>query len=106
VADFELVAPAGAAAHVDQAGGFATVGEDDAIPALVTGQLLSPGAGGAASVAFVLNGVVAGVSELYADGRFAAMLLERAFVEGPNRLEVFLVRRLSDRATIEPVELR
>ena len=115
VTSFAVTRSTGAAAHIDQAGAITSLGEGaDGLPALATGRLLSRGAGGPPtwpngkqpSVAFALNGTIAAVSEVYGDGRVAAMLDETAFREGENRFEVFLLRRLRDRATLEPVELR
>ncbi|MGH2686060.1 MAG: sulfatase-like hydrolase/transferase, partial [Actinomycetota bacterium] len=107
VTSFSVIDGTGATAAIEQAGAITKLDEGaDHLPALVTGRLLRRGDGGDASVAFVLNGTVAGVSEVYGDGRVAAMLDEAAFREGENRFEVFLLRRLRTGATLEPVDLR
>ena len=103
-----VVRATGAAVHVDQAGAFDSIGEEgEGLPALVTGRLVSAGAGDQRfTVAFALNGVIAGVSEVYGDARLAAMLSETRFQPGANRLDVYLLRHPGGRVTLEPVDLR
>ena len=85
--------PAPRAAHIDDAARFASVDPaSGSLPGLVTGAL---DAGPAATVAIVLNGRVAAVSETFTDrGRadaFAAVLPDTMFRKGRNEISEYLV---------------
>ena len=86
--------PAGIA-HLDRPEAFRELDlTTGVVPSLVTGHLELPsGEPSPTTIVFVLNGVVAGASELYEEGgkrhRFAAVLSPQYMREGSNALEAF-----------------
>ena len=81
-----------------------------AVPSLVTGHLeLRPDEHPLTTVAIVLNGVVAGASELYEEGaqrhRFAAVVSPRHMKAGSNSVEVFAVEAEQGSVVLRPLTI-
>jgi hypothetical protein len=90
--------------HVDPASGW--------VPAQVSGQLVNPppGRSGRPVVAVAVNGVISGVSELFASGRspptqFSAMVSDSLLRPGGNRLQLFLLDPGAGRPRLRPLTL-
>jgi len=100
-----------ALAHIDRPDAFRALDPSTSpVPSLVTGHLeLRPGEAPPTTVALVLNGVVAGASELYAEGgqrhRFAAVVSPRYMKRGSNTLEVFAAEGDPGRIALRPLRL-
>ncbi len=95
----------------DLASHYAVDAGTGTVPSLVSGYLdLSGQSWRPQALAIALNGVIAGVSEVYADGdrlhRFAALVPPRRFVQGRNLVELFLVVDARDGPALQPVEVR
>ena len=98
-----------AIAHLDDPDAFTDLNLDgSAVPSLVTGHLeLRAGERPPANVAVVLNGVVAGASELYEEGgtlhRFAAVVSPQHMKAGSNAVEVFALEGQPGRVALRPL---
>ena len=98
-------------AHLDRPGAFAELGlAASTVPSLVTGYLdLHPDEHPLTTVAVVLNGVVAGASELYEEGRerhrFAAVVSPRHMKAGGNSIEVFAVEGEPGSLVLRPLTI-
>ncbi len=99
-------------ARVDDLGTHRQVSAgSETVPSLVSGYLELPAqAARPQAVAIALNGVIGGVSEVYADGdrahRFATLVSPRRFADGHNILELFLVVEGSDGPALQRVDVR
>ena len=100
-----------AVAHLDRPDAFTALDPGaSVVPSLVTGHLeLRPGEPPPATVAFVLNGVVAGASQLYEEGehhhRFAAVVSPQHVKPGRNTLEVFSAEGEPGRIALRPLRV-
>ncbi len=100
-----------AVAHLDRLDAFTALDPGaPVVPSLVTGHLeLRPDEPPPATVAFVLNGFVAGASQLYEEGeqrhRFAAVVSPQHVKPGGNTLEVFAAEGVPGRIALRPLRV-
>ena len=103
--------PPAAVAHLDDPGAFTDLDLDGSpVPSLVTGHLeLRSDDPSPTTVAVVLNGVVAGASELYEEGgrrhRFAAVVSPHHMKAGSNAVEVFAVDGQPGTVELRPLRI-
>jgi hypothetical protein len=110
-------APAGSV-RVDKLAEYRRVDpESGLLPAQVTGQVsLAAGVPARPAVVVAVNGVIAGVSEIFREQRdaqgsqpvgppdkFSAMALDTLFKQGDNRLELFVVDSAGGRVRLRPL---
>lgn len=109
--DFEVTPEPSAAGRVHDLASFDDVdAESGIVPALVSGHVeLPPGEPRPAAVAITLNGRIAAVSDLYAEGnqahRFAALVSPRLMAPGRNSLELFLIESAGHERPLRRIEV-
>jgi hypothetical protein len=105
LAELDVATADGRVGTVDRLGSYTDVEEGEDLPALITGRVAGTGDG--ERIAVVLNGTVAGVVPTYTDpggpGRFASLLLRRAFREGRNDVELYRVVDRGEEPVLVPV---
>lgn len=101
-----VVEPVGSAtAQIAQRQDFADVDPSDHVPALATG-FIGSGPDGIDGIAVVVNGTIAGVSEVFPlagrDRGFATMLWPAVFREGANEVDLYALSDTSDGVVLTP----
>ncbi len=109
--EFEVTPDPRAAGRVWDLASFDDVdAESGIVPALVSGHVeLPPGEARPAAVVITLNGTVAAVSDLYAEGdqahRFAALVSPRFMATGKNSLGLFLLEGAGSERLLRRIEV-
>lgn len=90
---------------IDNVGAFDAVDVDTLVPAHVHG---TPSTSDPVTIAFALNGIVAGVTTTFVEAdqaKFDAVLIPDAFRDGNNELEVYVVGGTESARTLHPATL-
>lgn len=107
VSDLPAGEPAAVQIRLDQAEQYRRVDlESRYLPAQIFGRARMPGGDEPLDLelAIAVNGVVRAVTRTFTENgtRFAAMVPEESFVEGENRVDVYVIERRDDRLVLRP----